>query len=42
MIPPGGFLLVIASNLRKKGCQITQYGVCLALLDETFSHELIA
>jgi len=27
---------------RKKGCQITQYGVCLALLDETFSHELIA
>ncbi len=27
---------------RKKGCQITQYGFCLALLDETYSHELIA
>jgi hypothetical protein len=27
---------------RKKGCQIRQYGVCLALLDETFCHELIA
>lgn len=27
---------------RKKGCQIMQYGVCLALLDESFSDELIA
>jgi hypothetical protein len=27
---------------RKKGCRITQYVVCLALLDETFSGELIA
>jgi len=31
-----------ASFKRKKGCQIRQHGVCLALLDETFSHELIA
>ncbi len=27
---------------RKKGCQIMQYGVCLALLDESFSDKLIA
>ncbi len=26
---------------RKKGCQITQYGVCLAVSDDTLSHELI-